>query len=93
MGEDSGSDAPWGIVSIKPQGVDYELPMQPITGEARARAMGMARAQGAGRRAQGAGRRAQGAGRRAQGPLSSLFQGRHGRPAAARRVVAFSLRT
>ena len=44
MGEDSGSDAPWGIVSIKPQGVDYELPMQPITGEARARAMGMARA-------------------------------------------------
>lgn len=33
MGEDSGSDAPWGIVSIKPQGVDYELPMQPITGK------------------------------------------------------------
>ena len=31
MGEDSGSDAPWGIVSIKPQDVDYELPMQPIT--------------------------------------------------------------
>ena len=44
MGEDSGSDAPWGIVSIKPQGVDYELPMQPITGKAQARAMGMARA-------------------------------------------------
>ena len=31
MGEDSASDAPWGIVSIKPQDVDYELPMQPIT--------------------------------------------------------------
>jgi len=31
MGENSGSDAPWGIVSIKPQDVDYELPMQPIT--------------------------------------------------------------
>ena len=31
MGEDSQSDAPWGIVSIKPQDVDYELPMQPIT--------------------------------------------------------------
>ena len=31
MGEDSGSDAPWGIVSVKPQDVDYELPMQPIT--------------------------------------------------------------
>ena len=31
MGEDSGSDAPWGVVSVKPQDVDYELPMQPIT--------------------------------------------------------------
>lgn len=31
MGNDSNSDAPWGIVSIKSQDVDYELPMQPIT--------------------------------------------------------------
>ena len=31
MGNDSKSDAPWGIVSIKAQDVDYELPMQPIT--------------------------------------------------------------
>lgn len=31
MGEDSGSDAPWGIVSIKAQDVAFELPMQPIT--------------------------------------------------------------
>mmetsp|Transcript_10447 Transcript_10447/g.20870 ORF Transcript_10447/g.20870 Transcript_10447/m.20870 type:complete len:209 (-) Transcript_10447:167-793(-) len=31
MSEDSWSDAPWGIVSIKPQDVDHELPMQPIT--------------------------------------------------------------
>jgi hypothetical protein len=31
MGEDSNSDAPWGIVSIKAQDVDSELPMQPIT--------------------------------------------------------------
>ncbi|CAK0890554.1 unnamed protein product [Prorocentrum cordatum] len=31
MGEDSGSDAPWGIVSVKPQSVDSELPMEPIT--------------------------------------------------------------
>ena len=31
MGEDSGSDAPWGIVSVKAQDVDAELPMQPIT--------------------------------------------------------------
>ena len=31
MGEDSGSDAPWGIVSVKAQDVDSELPMQPIT--------------------------------------------------------------
>lgn len=23
--------SPWGIVSVKPQDVDYELPMQPIT--------------------------------------------------------------
>jgi hypothetical protein len=31
MGEDSSSDAPWGVVSVKPQDVDHELPMQPIT--------------------------------------------------------------
>eukprot|EP00927_Polykrikos_kofoidii_P067614 TRINITY_DN63056_c0_g1_i1.p1 TRINITY_DN63056_c0_g1~~TRINITY_DN63056_c0_g1_i1.p1 ORF type:complete len:258 (-),score=37.56 TRINITY_DN63056_c0_g1_i1:164-937(-) len=31
MGEDSGSDAPWGIVSVKPQSVDSEIPMEPIT--------------------------------------------------------------
>ncbi len=31
MGCDSYSDAPWGIVSIKAQDVDSELPMQPIT--------------------------------------------------------------
>jgi hypothetical protein len=31
MGSESGSDAPWGIVSIKPQDVAHELPMQPIT--------------------------------------------------------------
>lgn len=31
MGEDSHSDAPWGIVSVKPQEVAFELPMQPIT--------------------------------------------------------------
>lgn len=31
MGEDSGLAAAWGIVSVKPQGVDYELPMEPIT--------------------------------------------------------------
>ena len=31
MGNDSQSDAPWGIVSIKPQDVDHETPMQPIT--------------------------------------------------------------
>mmetsp|Transcript_24608 Transcript_24608/g.73871 ORF Transcript_24608/g.73871 Transcript_24608/m.73871 type:complete len:215 (+) Transcript_24608:188-832(+) len=31
MGEDSGSDAPWGIVSIKAQDEARELPMQPIT--------------------------------------------------------------
>jgi hypothetical protein len=31
MGEDSGSDAPWGIVSVKAQDVASELPMQPIT--------------------------------------------------------------
>lgn len=31
MGQDSKSDAPWGIVSIKPQDVNHELPMQPIT--------------------------------------------------------------
>ena len=28
MGEDSGSDAPWGIVSVKAQDVEAELPMQ-----------------------------------------------------------------
>lgn len=31
MGEDSGSDAPWGIVSVKPQSIDSEIPMEPIT--------------------------------------------------------------
>ncbi len=31
MGEPSTSEAPWGIVSIKPQDVSHELPMQPIT--------------------------------------------------------------
>ena len=31
MGEDSGSDAPWGIVSVKAQDESFELPMQPIT--------------------------------------------------------------
>jgi hypothetical protein len=31
MGEDSGSDAPWGIVSVKPQDTNEELPMNPIT--------------------------------------------------------------
>merc|ERR1712014_224877 len=31
QGEDSGSDAPWGIVSVKPQSIDSELPMEPIT--------------------------------------------------------------
>ncbi|CAM9619522.1 unnamed protein product [Heterosigma akashiwo] len=31
MGEDSGSDAPWGIVSVKAQDINYEIPMQPIT--------------------------------------------------------------
>ena len=31
MGEDSASDAPWGVVSVKAQDVDSELPMQPIT--------------------------------------------------------------
>eukprot|EP00586_Coscinodiscus_wailesii_P003856 CAMPEP_0172482490 /NCGR_PEP_ID=MMETSP1066-20121228/8911_1 /TAXON_ID=671091 /ORGANISM="Coscinodiscus wailesii, Strain CCMP2513" /LENGTH=206 /DNA_ID=CAMNT_0013245633 /DNA_START=219 /DNA_END=839 /DNA_ORIENTATION=+ len=30
-GRDSDSDAPWGIISIKAQDVDFELPMQPIT--------------------------------------------------------------
>lgn len=29
--EDTGETAPWGIISIKAQSVDYELPMQPIT--------------------------------------------------------------
>lgn len=31
MGEDSGSDAPWGIVSVKPQSLPDEVPMEPIT--------------------------------------------------------------
>ena len=31
MGDESSEDAPWGIVSIKPQSVNSELPMQPIT--------------------------------------------------------------
>mmetsp|Transcript_103004 Transcript_103004/g.300519 ORF Transcript_103004/g.300519 Transcript_103004/m.300519 type:complete len:281 (+) Transcript_103004:64-906(+) len=31
MGEESGSDAPWGIVSVKAQGIDSEIPMEPIT--------------------------------------------------------------
>eukprot|EP00943_MAST-04B_sp_MAST-4B-sp1_P008577 g8577.t1 len=31
MGKVRGSDAPWGIVSIKPQNVNHELPMAPIT--------------------------------------------------------------
>jgi len=31
MGEDSDSDAPWGIVSVKPQSIDSEIPMEPIT--------------------------------------------------------------
>lgn len=31
MGEDSSSDAPWGIVSVKPQNIDREIPMEPIT--------------------------------------------------------------
>ena len=29
--EDEPTDAPWGIISVKAQSVDYELPMQPIT--------------------------------------------------------------
>mmetsp|Transcript_136818 Transcript_136818/g.193507 ORF Transcript_136818/g.193507 Transcript_136818/m.193507 type:complete len:216 (-) Transcript_136818:52-699(-) len=31
MGKKSESDAPWGVVSVKAQDVQYELPMQPIT--------------------------------------------------------------
>lgn len=31
MGEDSESDAPWGIVSVKAQSIDTEIPMEPIT--------------------------------------------------------------
>ena len=31
MGRTDEQDAPWGIISIKTQEVDYELPMQPIT--------------------------------------------------------------
>jgi len=29
--EDEPTEAPWGIISVKAQSVDYELPMQPIT--------------------------------------------------------------
>lgn len=29
--EGTASDAPWGIISVKSQDVDYEVPMQPIT--------------------------------------------------------------
>ena len=28
---DDGATEPWGIISVKAQSVDYELPMQPIT--------------------------------------------------------------
>ena len=28
---DDGASEPWGIISIKPQDVEHELPMQPIT--------------------------------------------------------------
>uniref|UniRef100_A0A7S1WIT2 DUF3228 domain-containing protein n=1 Tax=Alexandrium catenella TaxID=2925 RepID=A0A7S1WIT2_ALECA len=31
MGEESGSGAPWGIVSVKAQSIDSEIPMEPIT--------------------------------------------------------------
>jgi hypothetical protein len=31
MGKETTSDAPWGVVSVKAQDVDHELPMQPIT--------------------------------------------------------------
>mmetsp|Transcript_141239 Transcript_141239/g.393641 ORF Transcript_141239/g.393641 Transcript_141239/m.393641 type:complete len:263 (-) Transcript_141239:73-861(-) len=31
MGEESCSDAPWGIVSVKAQSIDSEIPMEPIT--------------------------------------------------------------
>eukprot|EP00747_Dinoflagellata_sp_TGD_P018990 gnl/TRDRNA2_/TRDRNA2_126869_c0_seq2.p1 gnl/TRDRNA2_/TRDRNA2_126869_c0~~gnl/TRDRNA2_/TRDRNA2_126869_c0_seq2.p1 ORF type:complete len:210 (-),score=36.23 gnl/TRDRNA2_/TRDRNA2_126869_c0_seq2:80-709(-) len=31
MGNPDVSDAPWGIVSIKPQSIDSEIPMEPIT--------------------------------------------------------------
>jgi len=31
MGEDSNCDALWGIVSVKPQSIDSEIPMEPIT--------------------------------------------------------------
>ncbi|CAM9961410.1 unnamed protein product [Laminaria digitata] len=29
--EETGADAPWGIISVKSQDVDHEIPMQPIT--------------------------------------------------------------
>jgi Protein of unknown function (DUF3228) len=29
--KESGSDAPWGVVGIKAQDIDTEIPMQPIT--------------------------------------------------------------
>ena len=31
MGRADEQDAPWGIISVKPQDVDHELPMNPIT--------------------------------------------------------------
>jgi hypothetical protein len=31
MGKPTASNAPWGIVSVKAQDVEHELPMQPIT--------------------------------------------------------------
>ena len=31
MGRTDEQDAPWGIISVKPQDVDHELPMNPIT--------------------------------------------------------------
>lgn len=29
--QESGSDAPWGIISVKSQDVDHEITMQPVT--------------------------------------------------------------
>lgn len=31
MGEETSSNAPWGIVSVKPQCIETEIPMEPIT--------------------------------------------------------------